>query len=125
MATLSQQATVSAAQGCIARIDAGDPDHAESIAVFADGRALPKFTYRITGTPCVRVQAGQDAEGYVTLGKRVLDAPIGFAITFAQVIATQPGVQTGIGTSPTDGEDVTDEQLLSAVETIYSSFTSR
>lgn len=69
-----------------------------------------------------RVAQGNDAQGLVTLGRAVLAAPVGYAETFARVIATEPSVQTGVGTAPTTGEDVTDEQIVSAVETVFPSF---
>ncbi|MET0982038.1 MAG: PAS domain S-box protein [Telluria sp.] len=53
-------AAVGADGGCIARIRTGDRDRAETIAALANGLSLPKFRYEIAGTPCVRMQRGED-----------------------------------------------------------------
>jgi len=70
-----------------------------------------------------RVEIGDDAQGYASLGKQILNGPESFTPRFSQVVATMPGVQDGVASSPTDGADVTDLQIQSAVETIYPSFT--
>lgn len=99
MATLHQQYTVGNSEAFRSRVQMAMIRHAQ-----------------------YRIGQGQDAEGFVTLGRKVLEAPIGYAEAFARVIATEPSVQTGVGTAPTTGEDVTDEQLLSAVEVVFPSF---
>lgn len=69
-----------------------------------------------------RVEAGQDALGFASLGKQILNAPEMFTSRFAQVVATMPDLDAAITSSPTDGADVTDTQILTAVETVYPSF---
>lgn len=99
MASYADQATVAASDPFINRVQMAMLNHA-----------------------LYRVNAGNDAEGYVTLGKAIAKQPTQYAPQFAQSVATQPIVQNGIASSPVDGADVTDTQILGAVETIYPAF---
>jgi hypothetical protein len=97
MATYSDQATVAASEAFIGRVQMAMLTHAQ-----------------------FRVQIGDDAQGYATLGKAILNAPDTYAPLFANVVATQPVVQDDL--APPDGAAIPDASILSAVETVYPGF---
>ena len=99
MATYAEQAVVAESPAFISRVQMGMINHAQ-----------------------FQVLQGNDAFGLVTLGKQILQDIDGYAPKFTDVVVTQPIVQEGISASPSDGADVTDLQILSAVETVYPSF---
>lgn len=96
------------------------------LAQFTVGTSDP-FQSRVTPAMVrhaqFRVESGDDALGYATLGRQILNAPDTYTARFSQVVATMPGVQAGVESSPTDGADVTDLEIQTAVETVYPSFT--
>jgi len=69
-----------------------------------------------------RVESGDDAQGFASLGKQIMSSPESYVSRFSQVVATMPDLDAAIASSPTDGSDVTDTQILTAVETVYPSF---
>lgn len=99
MATFAEQAAVAKAPAFVERVQMAMLTHAQ-----------------------YRINAGNDAQGYVTLGRKIIHNATGYASQFAQLVTTTSFVQDGIEQSPDTGAAVDDASIGSAVEVVYPSF---